>query len=192
MNRLVKGVLFAEYARMIRSHKSFDWASQLAPEDLPYLSARIVPTGWYPMATFERLGNAILSFIARDDLQAVRMWGRFSADELRALQPELVVAGDPVETLQRFRVLRSTYFDFPALEIPMLLQDEAHVVIAYHMGARAEEAASFQTMGFFERQLELAGATNVTGRLVQRSWAGDARTLLDLSWHMDPSSSRRG
>ncbi|MCU1282721.1 MAG: hypothetical protein JWM53_6267, partial [bacterium] len=27
----MKGVLFAEYARMIRSHKSFDWKSQLAP-----------------------------------------------------------------------------------------------------------------------------------------------------------------
>ena len=177
---------------MIRSHKSFDWTSQLAPEDLPYLATRIDHAAWYPMATFERFGNAIMRFVANDDLQAVRMWGRFSVDEQRALQPELVVAGDPVETLSRFRVLRSTFFDFPALEIPMLLDDQAEVLIAYQMGAKAEEAASFQTMGFFERQLELAGATNVTGRFSQRSWIGDARTLLELSWHMDPIASRRG
>jgi hypothetical protein len=187
LSRRVKGVLFAEYARMIRSNKQFDWAAQLEPEDLPYLQARIDPAGWYPMATFERFGNAILRNVALDDLQAVRMWGRFSADELSRLHAGLVVAGDPMETLQRFRVLRATFFDFPALEITMLLDDQAEVVIAYHMGAKAEEAASFQTMGFFERQLELAGAGDVSARLLQRSWAGDARTLLELSWQMGPA-----
>jgi len=174
--------LFAEYARMIRGNKTFDWSAQLAPEDLPFLGVRIDPPGWYPMETFERFGNAILTNVANNDLQAVRMWGRFSVDQQSAQRPELVVAGDPVETLQRFRVLRATFFDFPALEISMLLDDEAEVVIAYGMGARAEEAASFQTMGFFERQLELAGASNVTAKFKERAWAGDARTLLALSW----------
>ncbi len=169
---------------MIRGNKSFDWQSQLAPEDLPFLAQRIDPAGWYPMTTFERFGNAILRYVANDDLQAVRMWGRFSVDEQRARQPELVAAGDPIETLQRFRVLRATFFDFPALEILMLLDGQAEVVIAYGMGNKAEEAASFQTMGFFERQLELAGAINVSGRLTQRSWAGDPRTLLALDWDL--------
>ncbi|HEY2747097.1 MAG TPA: hypothetical protein VGL86_20885 [Polyangia bacterium] len=190
MSRRVKGVLFAEYARMIRGNKSFDWASQLAPEDLPFLGMRIDPAAWYPMTTFERFGNAILRNVANSDLQAVRMWGRFSVDEQRAQKPELVAAGDPVETLQRFRVLRSTFFDFPALEIPMLLDDQAEVIISYGMGAIAEEAASFQTMGFFERQLELAGATNVSARLAERSWAGDARTLLALAWELNPAGGR--
>jgi hypothetical protein len=173
---------------MIRSNKQFDWRARLEAEDLPYLESRVDPAGWYPMATFERFGNAILHYVALDDLQAVRMWGRFSADELRAAHPALVVPGDPIETLQRFRVLRSTFFDFPALEITMLLDDQAEVVISYHMGARAEEAASFQTLGFFERQLELAGATNVSAQLTQRSWAGNPRTLLQLNW--DPPSKR--
>ena len=171
---------------MIRGNKAFDWKSQLQPEDLPYLAERIDANAWYPMATFERFGNAILHNVANDDLQAVRMWGRFSVDEQRAQRPELVVAGDPVETLQRFRVLRATFFDFAAIEITMLLDDQAEVVIDYGMGAKAEEAASFQTMGFFERQLEVAGATNVSGRLALRSWAGDARTLLKLDWELGP------
>jgi hypothetical protein len=174
--------LFAEYVRMIRGHKDFDWASQLAPEDLPYLTGRVDPGGWYPMETFERLGNAILRFIANDDLRAVRMWGRFSVDAHRARQPDLVAVGDPVETMQRFRVFRSTFFDFPALDILMLVDDEAEIAIAYGMGARAEEAASYQTMGFFERQLELAGASDVEAKFTQRSWAGDPRTLLALHW----------
>jgi hypothetical protein len=64
----------------------------------------------------------------------------------------------------------------------MLVEGEAHVVIGYHMGNPAEEAASLQTMGFFERQLELAAATDVHARFLERSWAGDKRTLLELCW----------
>jgi hypothetical protein len=175
-------VLFADYVRMIRSHKSVDWSRELSPEDLPYLQARIEPAAWYPMATFERMGNAILRHVARGDLQGVRMWGRFSVDELHAAQPRLVAEGDPLETLNRFRVLRASYFDFEALEVLMANERQALIVIHYHMGQTAEEAASMQTMGFFERLLEVAGATDVAARFVERSWAGGARTLLELNW----------
>jgi hypothetical protein len=180
----VKGALFADYVRMLRIQKGVDWSQYLPAEDLPYLKTQILLDEWYPMATFERLGNEILRTLARGDLDAVRDWGRLSADQLRALHPTLVAPGDPVETLNRFRVLRSTFFDFDSLDIVMLHDDEAQVVIAYGMGMPAEEAASFQTMGFFERQLELAGAVDVRGRFLERSWAGDARTLLDLRWRM--------
>ncbi len=50
------------------------------------------------------------------------------------------------------------------------------------MGPMAEEAASYQTMGFFERLLTVAGAQAVVTEFTQRSWAGDERTLLELSW----------
>lgn len=105
-----------------------------------------------------------------------------SVDQLAAATPSLVAEGDPVDTMMRFRVQRATYFDFEALEIPTLTVDHAHVVIHYFMGPTAEEAASFQTMGFFERLLERAGATAISARFLERSWAGDPRTLLSLAW----------
>lgn len=182
VTRHVRGVLFLDYVRMVRRHKGVDWSEHLAPEDLPYLATTIDPGAWYPMATFERLGNAILQFISRGDLFPVRLWGRYSADQLRAAQPSLVAPGDPIETLNRFRVLRSTYFDFDALEVLMLHDGAAEIAIAYFMGMPAEEAASFQTLGFFERQLELAGAKEVDARFRLRSWTGDERTVLVLRW----------
>jgi hypothetical protein len=182
VNRQVKGVLFADYVRMLRRHRGVDWGEHLETEDLPYLAMVIEPDRWYPMATFERLGNAILRFIANGDLLAVRMWGRYSVDQLRVTQPSLVEAGDPVETLNRFRVLRSTYFDFDALDVRMLHDGAAEISIAYHMGMPAEEAAALQTMGFFERQLELAGARDLEADFRQRSWAGDPETLLVITW----------
>lgn len=180
--RHVRGVLFLDYVRMLRSQKAIDWAAHLVPEDLAYLSTRIEPDAWYPMEAFERLGNEILRHVARGELFPVRLWGRYSAAQLRAAHPTLLEPKQPVETLSRFRVLRETFFDFSALDVPMLHDDAAHVVVRYHMGMPAEEAAAFQTMGFFEGLLELAGARDVSAEFTERSWAGAPRTLLALGW----------
>lgn len=180
--RQVKGVLFADYVRMIRAVKSYDWAQRLSPRELAFVKAPVDHAKWYPMEVFEQLGNAIFDVIAQGQLDLVRTWGRGQVDQLRAQQPILVADGDPVETLNRFRVLRATYFDFDTLNVPLLHLDEAQILITYQMGMPAEEAASYQTMGFFERLLEIAGAKDVTARFSSRSWVGDARTLLSLHW----------
>ena len=180
--RQVRGVLFVDYVRMLRSQKSVDWPRYLAPQDLPYLQMLIDPDGWYPMATFERMGNAILATVTRGELFPVQLWGRYSAAQLRAANPMLLAPNDPPETLSRFRVLRQTFFDFDALEVPLLHDDEAHIVVRYHMGMPAEEAASYQAMGFFEGLLELAGAKDVRAAFQDRSWDGDPRTLLVIRW----------
>jgi len=171
---------------MLRACKSADYRTFLEPEDFPYLGMRIDHDAWYPMATFERFGNAILKFVANEELMLVRLWGRRSAVQLATQQPLLVAANDAVETLNRFRVMRETFFDFSALDVLMLHDDEAHIAIRYHMGMPAEEAASHQTMGFFEGLLPLAGADEIAANFRERSWTGDARTVLALRWRPAP------
>jgi hypothetical protein len=168
---------------MLRAFKTVDWSARLPPEDCALIGARIEPETWYPMESFERMGNAILAQVGNNDLQSVRMWGRLQVGALREQNPALVQPGDAVETLMRFRVLRGTYFDFPALDVPTLIENHADIEIRYHMGATAEEAASYQTMGFFEGLLEAAGASDVYARFEQRAWTGDPRTLLVIDWH---------
>ncbi len=187
--RNVRGMVFLDYVRMLKAHKGVEWDAFLSADDLPYLHQQIDTTAWYPMATFERMGNAILKFVAGDSMRPVQMWGRFSAAQLRSAHPMLLEPGDPCETLTRFRVMRETFFDFQALEVLMLHEGEAQIAIAYHMGMPAEEAASFQTMGFFEGLLELAGAKDIRAAFRAKSWQGAPRTLLDLRWDT-PTPSR--
>lgn len=190
--RNVSGILFADYVRMIRSQKSIPWPRELPPEDHRHLQETIDLGGWYPMDAFERLGNLILRHIALEDMSAVRLWGRFSVAAMYEANPALVVPGDPLETVSRFRALRAELFDFDALLIAMLRESEAHVVIGYRMGNPAEEAASEQTRGFFERLLELAGARDVQAEFSERVWAGDHRTLLRLTWAPPSRTSAAG
>jgi hypothetical protein len=182
----VKGILFVDYVRMIRRSKGTDWSRALEPEDMGLVLSRIDADAWYPMESFERLGNAILKHIAHGEVEAARLWGRLSVDPMLASAPSLVSPEDPIETLMRFRVLRSTFFDFEALFVTTLVDDHADILVSYHMGPMAEEAASYQTMGFFERLLELASATRIEATFKERSWAGDARTLLALRWVPPP------
>jgi hypothetical protein len=183
MMRNVKGILFADYVRMMRRRKDVNWTAYVERADLIYLRIAIDPADWYPMGTFERFGVAIIEEVAQGNPEAARLWGRFSVDALAEANPNLVVVGDPVGTLTRFRAERETYFDFNAIEVRSLTQGLAEIVIHYYMGAKAEEAASYQTMGFFERLLEVGGGTNVKARFATRSWAPDElRTVLRLEW----------
>jgi hypothetical protein len=167
---------------MLRGRKDADWSRLLQPEDLGYLVQRIAPDSWYPMATFERMGLAILGEIAQGDLDAVRGFGRMSIDWLCQSTPGLLAEGDPRDSLMRFQVLRRSFFSYPALEIQGISDGEASIQIAYGMSDRAEEAASWQTLGFFERLLEVAGAKHVQAWFSSRSWAGELVTLAQLRW----------
>ena len=178
----VKGNLFLDYVRMLKAHKGVEWSAFLVAEDLVYLDQQIDTTAWYPMATFERMGNAILKFVAGGQLLPVQLWGRFSAAQMKLAHPKLLAPSDPVETLNRFRVMRQTFFDFDALEVLMLHIGAGQIAVTYHMGMPAEEAAAVQTMGFFEGLLELAAARDVRALFRERSWLGDARTRLELTW----------
>jgi hypothetical protein len=189
MERRVKGSLFVDYVRMLRSHKDVNWSRYLQPQDVEFLHVRVHPEAWYPMDTFARFGLAILDNIAGGDPFLARGWGRMSADQLAADHgTALVVAGDPRESLMRLLVLRNTFFDFDALSMPQLTDSHASVHVSYGMEARAEQAACFQTIGFFGRLVELAGGRSVVTSLVKRAWEGDPVTEFNVDW--EPPADR--
>jgi len=181
----VKGSLFVDYVRMIRRRKEVDWRQHLQPEDLIFLGQPIVDSEWYPMETFERMGLAILHEFARGEMNAVRLWGRQSIDHLLSHYQSLICEGDPRESLMRSQVLRRSFFDFPALDLQVLFGTYAKIQISYGMSPLAEQAASYQALGFFERLLELSGASKIEHQFPRQAWAGAPATILELNWRED-------
>src|SRR5262245_36270332 len=117
MGRHVRGILFVDYVRMLRGYGGVGWAKYLLPEDIALMRARVDLKGWYSMETFERYGVAILAEVAHGQLDAVRMWGRFQVDAVRAAYSTLLAPNDPRETMMRFQTLRKTFFDYDALNV---------------------------------------------------------------------------
>lgn len=167
---------------MLRRRKDIRWEDVLLERDVEYMKSFIDFDRWYPMTTFERMGVAILTHIEGATLESVQLWGRFSANEYAREHAELIVVGEPVETLMRLKVMRATLFDFPAFDIPMLSNGHARVVMNYHMGRVAEEAACHQTVGFCEGALSLAGAHDIGVRFEECAWRGAPTTLASIEW----------
>ncbi|MBW2262779.1 MAG: hypothetical protein JRG91_12460 [Deltaproteobacteria bacterium] len=182
MDRHIKGIFFVDYVRMIKGRKDVDWTRHLGPGDLELLSQRIEPDAWYPLGAFERMGLAILQEIGGANMEVVYHWGRHYMDGLFEIHDTLIVKGDPMESLMRFHMLRKSFFDFDALELDGLMGTEVNLTILFGMSRVAEEASVNQTLGFFERLLELSGAEGVTHAFVQRSWEGAPSTIIHLTW----------
>lgn len=180
--RQVRGSLFVDYVKMVKSFKGAAIGQYLGDDEKRHLAMTIAPDDWYPMAVFEKLGIAILATVARGELFPVQLWGRYSAQQLHKNYPQLLEPGQPVETMRRFHVLRQTFFDFEAISVPSIYDGEAQITINYWMGEVAEEAASYQALGFFEGLLELAGAKDIRGDFRTKAWRGDTRSLLSLRW----------
>ena len=178
----VKGVLFADYVRMLRAHRGRTWHEFLEPEDITFLHQEIDLDAWYPMVTFERLGVAIFQAIAEGDLGLVRDWGRASVARVVSLNHHVLVAGDPRESLMRFFVLRRSLFDYEALSMLQLCDASASIGVEYGMQPLAEQAAAVQTMGFFEGLIGLAEGKDVRAEFLETSWRGDRQTIIGFSW----------
>jgi len=193
MDKKVQGTFFLDYIRMIKSRKDVAWSKYLTPSDQSFLQQKIVKSEYYPMDAFERMGIGILKEIAQGNMELVRTWGRLQADELAKLHPEIVSEGDPRESLIRFQVVRNSYFNFDAINILIFFRNYAKLEIAYHMSPLAEEAASWQALGYFERLLELSGATYLQPRFTSKLWAGDSNTILEVNWsNVSPDKKVKG
>jgi hypothetical protein len=178
----VKGLLFADYVRMLRAHRGRTWHEFLEPADVPHLHQEIDAEAWYPMESFERLGIAIFQAIAEGDLGLVRDWGRASVTRIVGANEHVLVPGDPRESLMRFFVLRRSLFDFEALSMLQLCDSSASIGVEYGMQPLAERAAAVQTMGFFEGLIALAEGGDVHGEFLESSWRGDRQTIIGFAW----------
>jgi len=152
--------------KLLRSHKVAERAGQhLRLEDAHFLIGRLDPDGWYPMATFERLGLAILSEIVGLETDSIRLWGRAQLAGLLKFFPDLSHAGDARDAIMRLQTLMRSLFDFECVTVEEVDDESAFVSVAYGMAEAAELAATWQTVGFFEELITASGGQNVHGEL---------------------------
>jgi hypothetical protein len=189
VGRQVRGMLFVDYVRMLRAQRDRAWTVFFPSEDLRFFEEKIDVNGWYPMATFERLGIVVLHLIAKNEFHLVREWGRQSVKNIAQNVDQLVVPDDPRESLMRFQVFRRTFFDFEALSVLQVSDGAAQLQISYGMSSAAEQAASIQTMGFCEGLIDLARGRSIKAGFSERSWEGDPHTVLNLSWEHPATSA---
>jgi CheY-like chemotaxis protein len=158
------------------------WRDLIAPEDRALLDTRVDPEQWYPMETSERLGLLILQHVVNGETDAIRLWGRTQVQTIIGFFPQLSTRDEPMDAVVQLQNVLASLFDFPAVTVERLEAERAVLCVAYGMSPPAEEAVSWQTVGFFEELLTASGAREVSGTLSSRSWADSDTTRISLSW----------
>jgi CheY-like chemotaxis protein len=155
--------LFIDYVKMLRSVGAQD-SAQLAPEDQAFLGDRLDPLGWYPMETFERFGLVILDQLVGTETDSIRLWGRSMISRMVRRFPQLKAGKGPKGAIEQMQQLLTELFGFECVVVEQMRDDGATVRVSYGMSPAAEQAATFQTMGFFEELLTTSGAQSALGK----------------------------
>jgi len=103
----VKGIWFADYAKMVCKLKDLTWERYLTPEDLKIIRGRILPAQWYPLELYQRVAIAAFKLVGQGKPEMAQLAGRAFMDQLaadEALRPFLN-SGDPERALQHFTAI---------------------------------------------------------------------------------------
>jgi len=167
------------------------WREVLSAADAELVAARVDVDAWYPMADFQRLGLLILEHVVRGEHDSVRLWGRQQVQAILAYLPALKTEDDPRESVMRFQTFLASLFDFPAVTLDSVDDEEAVLRVDFGMAPRAEEAATWQCVGFFEELVSASNGREATGQLLSRAWLpSEPQTTFAVTWTMGLPSPR--
>ncbi|MFT3837752.1 MAG: response regulator [Myxococcaceae bacterium] len=163
--RAVRGVLFIDYVKMLRGIGAHE-SAQLKPEDVAFFGGHLDPMAWYPMESFERFGVLLLDQLVGTETDSIRLWGRSMIARMLRRFPQLKAGKGPRGAIEMMRQLLNELFQYECVVVESVSDTGASVRVRYGMNPRAEDAAVWQTMGFFEELLTSNGAHNALGARV--------------------------
>jgi len=177
----VKGTILIDFVKTIKADRSGAYAPFLTPQDQAVIAGRILPSGWYPYETFTHCFNAVVTVLAKRDMEAVRHWGRLYGENiLTGFYKGMLRAGAPMDSLLKYQNHIRNLFDFGEIEVEPLKQTQALIKIT---GFDLKFEPQYHMMrGWIERSLEICGALDISCEFVEKSWQGDPQTSLKFSW----------
>ncbi len=177
----VKGTILIDFVKTVKADHSGAYTPFLTPQDQAVISGRILPSGWYPYQTFINCFKAAVAVLAKNDMEAVRQWGRLYGENIvTGFYKGMIRDGAPMDSLQKYNSNIRNLFDFGEIQVEPLGQNQALIkILGFDPGF---EAQYHMMRGWIERSLELSGARDITCEFVEKSWQGAPQTSLKFSW----------
>jgi len=182
MEKKVKGTIFSEYVRMIKANRELDWDEYLTDEEWKLVNEMILPSSWYPLESYKRMGLAVFKLMAKGDVKAAWNWGRLSVEGLTKVYKNLVSEGDPYEAVRRFTIIQGNLANFDIVELKKQEDRVLHVVFNVSFGGEADKAYAYHLGGMLERLAELNSSDPVKVDIIEKCWEGAPKTLFEIRW----------
>lgn len=182
--RTVKGSVAMDMVKIVRALKDLPWDQYLKPEDFEIIDSMILPTGWYPVEFYQRVGTAVYKLVAKENVETVKSFGAMAMQELiEGPYRKFLTKGDPHQALDKFLELRKTMFNFGKMEARKTGDKKARITLS-ELGDYQEGMEIFQTLigVHFEKLVETNGGTDVAMENSNEFKEGQSTFIFDLEW----------
>lgn len=161
--------MISDYVDIVKSNPDRNWDSYLKPQDWEVINSQVLASTWYPYDTFRRIAYAIFKEVAGGNLEAVRAYGRHSMKDTIKIYKNILIEGEPVESIKKLGMLTKTFFD---LDVSLKIVEEGEKMvkvkpqIPQHEDEPEAAIAYFhQLRGSLEGLVGQAGGKNVDSSL---------------------------
>ncbi len=128
--RMVKGSVLVDFVKVIQATKHIEWDKYLLPEDLELTRSMVIPSNWYPMEAYQRMGLAVWKLVAGENEGIARTFGKQAMQKLLdGPYRRLLKQDDPHLAMQKFMELRQTLFNFSDFEMQQTGERSIRVTI---------------------------------------------------------------
>ena len=181
--RMVKGLMLMDYIKLIRTAKDIQWDKYLTEEDFETITGRIVPMGWYSFETYRNCGKAVLTEIAKGDMNIVKQFGRsFMRNIIDNVYTFLGKTNGVFEGFQGLDNIGSRFFSFAYPKFEQVGEKSLRVTIVDAPGDELLEALAWQLIGSYEFLIEHYGGQEVEIDWIKKQWDGDECVSFNLNW----------
>ncbi len=183
VERKVKGTMVVDQVKMIRGNKGMNWSKYLRTEDWEEINKRILPSEWYPLELYRRLGLATFNVLGQGNVDVVRLRGQIRGRELfETIYKPVITPQDPTISLNRFVVVYSQLFNFSFLKFENAGPGHAKIFHGYDRIDPVTKPYCYQLMGHLDVLVEIAGGKNVKIEFTAMEWEGAPETIFDITW----------
>ena len=131
MERSLKGTVILDLVKIIRALKDLPWDEYLQPEDWEIINSMALPTAWYPIESYMRMGLAVFKLAAGGSEEAVRQFGRQAMQGLfNGPYRPFLDKGDPHQAVGKFIELRRSLFNFSRMEAEKVSENSLRMTIS--------------------------------------------------------------
>lgn len=182
--RKCKGSVILDMVKIIRADKQAPWDRFLRPEDWEIVNSMVIPTEWYPIESYQRMGTAVYELVAKRNAQVVEQFGRAAMKGLfgGSYRPFLDKK-DPHEAIHKFLELRKSLFNFSRMEMQKTGPRAARVLI-FEIGEFQQGLDIFEQLlaAHLKELVELNGAGAATCQSSLQDVQGEKTLAFELGW----------
>jgi len=184
LERKCKGSVVLDMVKVVRAFKDLPWDKHLKPEDRQIVNSMVMPTEWYPLESYMRIGMAVFKLVARENEEAVRQFARAAMKELfeGAYRPFLD-KHDPFLAVNKFLELRKSLFNFHRSAMEKT-GDQSLQVRLFNLGEIEEGLEVFQLLlgVHLQELIRYNGGEEVEIKTRQEIQEGEKTLVFDLAW----------